>query len=129
MKFEEFLVKAKINTYARSGEGGERILEDGSKELVCKSGEWKYRDRYFGSSRFIGEEIVWESEKIRWGMNYYGAMISEEIEMERLYPFLQKALRLVREERPFRGPGKLQEEDWEYLDESSGTVERFHGWK
>jgi len=34
-----FLVKAKINTYASSGKGGERIISDGSKEFGFKEEE------------------------------------------------------------------------------------------
>ncbi len=30
-QLNKFLVKAKINTYASSGEGGEKVLPDGSK--------------------------------------------------------------------------------------------------
>lgn len=55
-QLSKFLVKAKINTYASSGEGGERIFPDGSKEFEEK--EFKYRDRYFGFNPFIGEEIA-----------------------------------------------------------------------
>ena len=32
----KFLAKAKINTYASSGEGGENLLPDGSKEFKFK---------------------------------------------------------------------------------------------
>lgn len=55
MELQDFLVKAKINTYASSGEGGEKKLEDGGRELIFENGEYKYRDRYFGFNPFIGE--------------------------------------------------------------------------
>lgn len=44
-QLSKFLVEAKINTYASSGEGGEKILPDGSKELEFEKKEFKYRDR------------------------------------------------------------------------------------
>ena len=47
-QLSKFLVKAKINTYASSGEGGEKTLSDGSKEFEFEEKELKYRDRYFG---------------------------------------------------------------------------------
>ena len=47
-QLSKFLVKAKINTYASSGEGGEKILPDGGKEFEFEEKEFKYRDRYFG---------------------------------------------------------------------------------
>ena len=43
-QLNKFLVKAKINTYASSEEGGEKILPDGSKEFEFKEREFKYRD-------------------------------------------------------------------------------------
>jgi len=56
--FTKFIIKAKQNTYAKSGEGGEEVLADGSKELVFKEKNFKYRDRYFGFNPFIGQEVV-----------------------------------------------------------------------
>ena len=78
-QLSKFLVKAKINTYASSGEGGEKILFDESKEFEFEEKEFKYRDRYFGFDPFIGQEIVWQNGKIIWGMNYYGKVVSEVI--------------------------------------------------
>jgi len=127
MELKEFLIKAKINTYASSGEGGEKTLGDGSKELICADGEWKYRDRYFGFNPFIGEEVVWKNEKVVWGMNYYGTIISKEADAKSLYQFLQKAMRLVKSERPFRGPTEFCEGDWKYADESFGDMDKFKG--
>lgn len=87
-QFNKFLTKAKINTYASSGEGGEKILSDGSKEFEFKEKEFRYRDRYFGFNPFIGEEIIWENKKVVWGMNYYGEIISKIILVKRIYQFL-----------------------------------------
>ena len=57
-ELSKFLIKAKINSYASGGEGSRRVLEDGGKEFVFEEGQLKYRDRYFGFSPFIGQEIV-----------------------------------------------------------------------
>jgi hypothetical protein len=127
MPLSNFLVKAKTNTYASNGEGGERTLEDGAKELIYEQDEYKYRDRYFGSNFFIGEEIVWQNGKAVWGMNYYGKIVSDKVDNDRLYPFLKKALMLVKTDRPFRGPDDFSDGDWKYHDESNGTVDKFDG--
>lgn len=42
---------------------------------------------------FIGEENVWQNEKIVWGMNYYGRIISKTIPVKQIYQFLQEALK------------------------------------
>ena len=127
MILNDFLVKAKTNTYASNGEGGERALEDGAKELIYEQGEYKYRDQYFGSNSFIGEEIVWQNGKAIWGMNYYGKIVSDKIDNDRLYPFLKKALMLVKTDRPFRGPDDFHDGEWEYHDENNGEVDKFDG--
>ncbi len=127
MTLQEFLVKAKIHTYASAGEGGERNLDDGSKELIYEEGEWKYRDRYFGSDRFIGEEIVWQNGVVAWAMNYYGGVTADEVSAEKVYEFLKKALRQVEKDRPFRGPLELKEGAWEYHNENEGTIDDFKG--
>ena len=126
-QLSKFLVKAKINTYASSGERGEKVLLDGSKELEFEEKEFKYRDRYFGYDHFIGEEIVWQNEKVVWGMNYYGEIISEIIPAKQIYQFLQEALKKITENKPFRGPGNFKENDFKYINKVEGTVEKFEG--
>ena len=126
-KVSKFLVKAKINTYASSGEGGEKILPDGGKEFEFKDREFKYRDRYLGFDPFIGEEIVWQNEKIIWVMNYYGRIISETVSAKQIYQFLQEALKKVTEDKPFRGPDNFRQGDFEYFNKTEGTVENFNG--
>jgi hypothetical protein len=53
--FIKFLVEAKKHTYA--AEGGEarvKALLNGSKQLEYESGDFFYRDIYFGSEFFLG---------------------------------------------------------------------------
>ena len=127
MELTKFLVQAKINTYASNGEGGEEVLSDGSKELKFKEKGFKYRDRYFGTNPFIGEEIVWNEEDRIWGMNYYGTVFSGEVSIEEIYEFLKKAMLRVSEARPFRGPDNFKEGNFEYIDKSNGDIKMFSG--
>lgn len=127
MELNEFLVKAKKNTYAMGGEGGEKKYEDGMREFIYEEGEWKYRDRYFGSHTFIGQEIVWHNSKAVWGMNYYGDTLSESVDAGELYGFLKKALLEVDESTPFRGPKELRDGDFFYGNSWGYSLERFRG--
>lgn len=127
MELNQFVAQAKIHGYASEGEGGERTLADDSKELTFQENQFKYRDRYFGFNPFIGEEVVWHDDKVIWGMNFYGMVLNEVVPAGQVYQFLQKALRQVKEDRPFRGPQWLKEQDFEYVDESKGTIESFVG--
>jgi hypothetical protein len=126
-QLSKFLIKAKINTYASGGEGGEKILSDGGKEFKFKEGKFEYRDRYFGFNPFIGQEIVWQKEKTIWGMNYYGEIISEVVPAKKIYQFLQEALKKITENKPFRGPDNFKQGDFEYFNKVEGVVENFNG--
>ncbi len=127
MELQEFLVKAKIGTYAAVGDVREERLPDGKKELRSEEGEWLYKDTYYGSEPFIGEEIVWKAGQMVWGMNYYGKCISNSVTPKEIYGFLKKAMRNIGADRPFRGPSKFEEEDWLYTDISTGSIQDFSG--
>ena len=127
MELNEFLVKAKVNTYAGGGEIRESVLADGGKELVYRDGGWEYRDRYFGFDPFIGEEIVWRDGKAVWGMNYRGRVISGGSDCGKIYEFLKKALKQVPLENPFRGPQRFQENEWDYRNHACGFIDNFEG--
>lgn len=126
-QLNKFLVKAKINTYASSGEGEEKILSDGSKEFEFREKEFKYKDRYFGFNPFVGQEIVFQNRKIIWGMNYYGRVVSKTIPSKQIYQFLQEALRKIPEDKPFRGPRRFKKGDFKYFNEVKGNVKKFKG--
>jgi hypothetical protein len=127
MEFLAFLLRAKLKTYATGGEGNERNLEDGTREMSYREGDFFYRDRYLGFNPFIGEEVVWRNGKVIWAMNYYGAVTDESISAGDVYRFLQNAMQQVTAERPFRGPNEYREGDFRYEDESEGYVNQFSG--
>jgi hypothetical protein len=121
----QFIVKAKKNTYAGEREGQRE--SDDSKNLQYKEGSYVYRDRYFGSERFGGVEVVWFKDKPVWLMNYYGGIEKKSIDSETVFSILRKALLRVSSNRPFRGPRLYEEEDFEYRDSSFGDITEFSG--
>ncbi|MFH1822331.1 MAG: DUF5680 domain-containing protein [Patescibacteria group bacterium] len=125
--FTQFLIKAKQNTYAKSGEISENILADGSKELVLKEGEFEYMDRYFGFNPFIGQEIVFQNKQAIWAMNYYGRIISKKISASQVYQFLKQALSKVMADKPFRGLDGFKRGDFRYFNKAHGRIEKFSG--
>jgi len=54
-------------------------------------------------------------------------MVSNGINSKEVYVFLRKAMSKIDEKRPFRGPARLKEGDFEYRDESAGDVNQFKG--
>lgn len=119
MKLNQFLVKAKINTYASS--------DDDIKELEFEEGEFKYKDQYFGFNPFIGEEIVWQNGEAIWGMNYYGKVLDNSVPEKEIYNFLREALRQVSEDQPFRGPKRFEKNNFLYINKIDGSINNFKG--
>ncbi len=127
MNLAQFLVKAKTSTYVSQGEGGEKIINDGCKELTFKEKNLEYRDRYYGSNPFIGEEVIFKDNKAIWVMNYCGKVTSSEVDIKKPYGFLKEAMSNVKVERPFRGPTKHSKGDFIYNDSSKGIINKFIG--
>lgn len=122
-----FLVSAKRSTYASAGEEGERKLADGAKEFIFKEDGYTYRDRYFGSNPFFGEELVFQRSRAIWGMNYYGHVISGRVSSHNVYKFLKTALQKVAVSRPYRGPKLHKKDNWRYVCLIRGNVDYFSG--
>jgi len=127
MDLNKFLVKAKINTYASKGERGEKLLLDKSKEFKFEEKDLRYRDRYFGSKSFIGEEIVFKKKKPIWGMNYCGGVVSSNVSEKEIYSFLKESLKRVKKDKPFRGPNIFKENSFKYINRTEGSIENFSG--
>jgi len=123
----KFLVKAKINTYASGGEEKEKNFSDGSKGFEFRENDFLYIDKYFGSDCFIGKEIFFNKNQAIWGMNYYGRIVSKIIPEKEIYQFLQKALKKVTKNKPFRGPDILEINDLKYINMSKGNIDNFLG--
>ena len=125
--FIKFLVKAKKKTYASNGEFGERKLKDGAKELIFKENNFYYRDRYYGSKIFIGEEVVLKDNKPFWIMNYFGGCLSDNCPSSKIYVFLKKCLKKVNTNTIFRGPEKFKINYFVYKNKIKGDVKNFYG--
>ena len=133
----KFLVKAKKGTYA--GDGRELTPErPGFKELEFSDGDWVYRDSYVGFFRAPGQEVVRFQGEPVWTMSYDGGMLPgyrEDVAFAKeTFGFLKKALLLVPEYAPFRGPGKFEEHSggirWIYktlLENILHSLTDFHG--
>ncbi|MCR4556757.1 MAG: DUF5680 domain-containing protein [Saccharofermentans sp.] len=118
----EFLIKAKQATYA--GKGAETASSRvKSHDLIYKDGQYMYYDTYLGGDKFAGEEALWISEVPYWSMNYVGRVTGDNFSGD----FLKEALLRVPEDKPFRGPDKYTNGDYEYLCSIDGDFEWFQG--
>ena len=124
----KFLVKAKKNAWA--GDANEvEPTRLGFKRHVWKEGDWEYEDEYTGHYCAPGQEFAKFQGRRVWAMSYDGGM-KEEYWGNREYPkyifeHLKKALLLVTEDRPFRGPSIYEEGDLSYHCAVEGDIKRF----
>jgi hypothetical protein len=129
--FLPFLIEAKKNTYASQGdEASVPSLLNGSKQLEYRKGNYFYRDIYFGSAFFAGQEIVEYEDRPIWSMVYSGGVFHPDAsreEISRIYAFLRVALRLVDETSIYRGPNFFRKQNYTYENRYNGTLDNFYG--
>lgn len=124
-KFKDFLVEAKRNTYASKAKK-EESSRPNSKDYAYKKYNYYYLDSHVGDKEFIGEELVWDNEKVCWGMNYKGQVLVNETPSG-FNKFLRTALKNVSEDSPFRGPKYFEDEDFTYECTWDGDLSSFNG--
>ncbi|CAH1208108.1 IS1595 family transposase ISBsp8 [Paenibacillus plantiphilus] len=126
-----FLVEAKRSTYASQGdEASVQPLLNGSKQLEYESGDYFYRDIYFGSAFFIGQETVALENRPIWSMVYSGGIIHPNASWDFIAPvygFLRKALMLVDTDSIYRGPHRYVDNNYVFENEYEGTLDDFYG--
>jgi len=123
-----FLVQAKRTTYAAEGDATSvSPLLPGATELEYALGDFFYRDIYFGSAYFVGQETVYASDAPVWAMGYAGGMTDAHADLHAVYAFLRTALSQVESASPFRGPGLIRGDGFQYTSQTTGTLENFSG--
>jgi hypothetical protein len=134
--FVSFLITAKQHTYAAQGGAGASVTPflPGSHQLEYSAGQLLYRDVYFGSEYFAGQETIYYDASPVWSMVYAGGglknvprSIRDVVKVPQMYAFLQAALRHAPAEHPYRGPALWQAADFTYSNEIHGDLERFWG--
>ncbi len=132
-KLAKFLVNAKKATYASENTielpNPERPLH---KELEYSDGEFYYIDSYIGFFQAPGiEEVRLKNREgpTIWTMAYSGGMLpryqKDIIFAKKIFRHLKKALSLVTEDIPFRGPRLYEEDGLRYKNIVEGDIKRF----
>ena len=126
-ELERFVVAAKQATYVGSGKPVPSC-RPASHDLGHASGQWRYLDSYFGGADFIGQEVVWFGNSPVWAMNYYGAILREDlIDAAAAGETIKAALSALYAEGRFLGGWQWQGPHGLYEDRSNGDVTRFSG--
>jgi Domain of unknown function (DUF5680) len=122
-----FLMDASQRGYA-AGHGAVKVKEaDHSTTIVLEHGKWKFHDNYFGGEPYGGREVVFVEGRPVWMAVYYGWIEGATADPERVYAFLQRALREAPAEFPVRGPDEFSEGQFIYRNEHVGGVANFSG--
>lgn len=129
MNLEElraFLIDANKHTYSTGDESLNNKEKDGSTTILYQNNKWNFHDNFFGGEPYGGREVVFYENSPVWIMVYYG-YIEIGVPAETIYPILQKALRQMPPEAPFRGPKEMKEGNFQYHNQWNGTIEKFSG--
>lgn len=125
-----FLIEAKKQTYANENVKKAQSSRASSFDYEYKNNKMKYHDTYFGGTRFMGEEIVYNSlnEPI-WGMNYYGVTLNETLSEDAMDNALRPALMQVGKDNilPVRGPKEYINNGYKYTFKINGDLDYFEG--
>ena len=122
-----FIVRAKAATYVG---GGAKSLSyrPGSHDLQFHEGAFSYLDSYFGSTDFLGQEVVYYEGKPVWVMNYYGRILEPSlITAVEAGQIIQESLSRMYEEGRFLGGFGHSTRNGTYVDRSEGDVTSFTG--
>ena len=123
----KFLVKAKKSTYAAGDSAPKIVNDDKSTTLVFESSDWKYHDNYFGGEPYGGREVVFFKGQPVYMMVYYGKVDNSVSDINKVYGVLMDALKLIPEDKPYRGPEKYNNGDLSYENSFTGEVDNFFG--
>lgn len=126
----QFILVAREKGWAGNAEKVSDPQRPGFTEYVYFKDQWEYRDSYTGYYSAPGQEIVSLNGTPIWNMAYNGGMLPDYRNLNfstEVYAFLRRTLLRVDPVRPFRGPNKFVQGDFEYQDESKGDIAQFRG--
>lgn len=126
-QLRSFLLYSGREGYAHITEDAMKKEQDGSTSIVLEKDNWKFHDNYFGGEPYGGREVVFYEHKPVWIMVYYGNVDASLSDLAPVYGFLKKALALVPDEAPYRGPAVFIEDDFRYENKWNGSLDDFSG--
>jgi hypothetical protein len=122
-----FLLETSRRGYA-AGQNATKVREaDGSTTIGYAQGDWAFHDNYFGGEPYGGREVVFFQDRPVWMAVYYGWVDGADVDAERVYAFLQRALREAPAAFPVRGPDEFAAGPLTYRHSYHGGLRRFDG--
>lgn len=124
MKLIEFLIKAKVNTYADGIKYKVPSTQNNSIDYHYEEDNFVYHDTYYGSKEFYCEEKVYLDNKLIWHMEYKGGVIHDK-NINIYDKVLKPALKKIDDEFSLRGPKEFSVDDYKYTFKANGSIENF----
>lgn len=121
----EFLAELKKNGYSFNAKQRIRFF-DCKFATRFQKGEYEYKNDYFGFNPCDGREIVRQNARQIYVMQHFSNIIANNIAVEEIYVFLEKALKAV-DKNPFRGPKEYSQDRFLYTNHQEGSIEKFYG--
>lgn len=118
-------------TYANENVNKADSSRKGSHDYHYQNDKMTYHDTYFGGTKFMGEEVVYNTDETPiLGTNYYGITIDETLSEEAMDKALRPVLMAVGEDEdviPVRGPQNYKNGEYEYIFFVKGNLDYFEG--
>lgn len=131
VQLEKFLYNSNKNGYAGDGKEVLPPQRPCFSEIEYREGDWIFHDSYCGHFFAPGQEVVYYQNKPVWAMAYAGGMKFEYHGNEKIthevFIFLKKALMVMDPKKPFRGPAKFKDGEFEYVSILKGDIKDFVG--
>ena len=85
-----FLYRAHLHGYG-SANAHEEKQEDGERIIKFHDGDFEFKDVYYGGNPYAGQEVIFESGRAIWAMQYRGSVVEGE-DYILTYAFLRETL-------------------------------------
>jgi Domain of unknown function (DUF5680) len=122
-----FIVRAKANTW-NSDRPPSLSYRPCSHDLQYHEGDLAYLDSYFGSTEFVGQEVVWERNTPVWVMNYHGRILRPDLyDGARAGVTSQQGRGRMYDMGTFMGSHSCTYGNVDFLVESTGQPDAFTG--
>ena len=126
-RLEGFIVQAKSATWLAGGVKSppSRV---GSVDLHYTDGTLEYLDCYFGSTDFLGQEVVHDQQQPIWAMNYYGRILEPtRFDGARAAQVIRAGRGGMYQAGRFLGDHRETTADGVFFNTSSGSLTAFQG--
>ena len=100
---------------------------DGSNTISYEDGDWSMKDTFYGGEPYGGRQIVHYKGEPVWLCVYYGSIDQRVAEVKEIYDFLRLSLQQAPVNGFSRGPARFAQGDFEYCNQTEGTIESYAG--